>query len=286
LRNAMRTSRAGCIDAIVHASMCSYNRAMDVARYLERIHYTDPVKPDVETLYRLQLVHMKAVPFENLDIGLKRPIKIDKESIWEKLIIQKRGGFCYELNGLFAWLLQRIGFVVTYLNARDYHETDDSFGIDFDHLALLVGIPDKSTRWLVDVGWGDTFTQPLDIDNTDWQEQGLRAYKIEPFRGGYQLWQRGYNGKIESQYYFDPSAHQFPAEYETTCRYHQTSPQSIFTRNRIVSRLTDNGRISLDNNRVILTVNGQRSERPLQDEAEFHALLLEHFDITLPKENS
>jgi len=224
---------------------------------------------------------MQSVPFENLDIGLKRMIQINERDIWNKLVVNKRGGFCYELNGLFAWLLKQIGFEVTYLNARDYHEADDTFGIDFDHLVLMVRIPNESTRWLVDVGWGDTFTQPLDIHNPEWQEQGLRAYRLEPFRDGYQLWQRGYGEKIERQYYFDLIPHQFPAEYEAACRYHQTSPQSVFTRNRIISRLTEDGRISLDNDRLIIAAHGQRQEAPLQNEEEFHELLKRHFDIVL-----
>lgn len=254
---------------------------MNVAQYLERIHYRGLLQTDQETLRGLQLAHMMAVPFENLDIGLKRPIKIDEESIWEKLITQRRGGFCYELNGLFAWLLKHIGYDVTYLNARDYHPEDDSFGIDFDHLTLLVQMPDQVGRWLVDVGWGDTFTSPLNIDDPDWQEQGLRAYRLEPFRDGYQLWQRSYNGNVERQYYFDLTPHQFPQEYEATCEYHQISPESIFTKKRIISRLTENGRVSLDNDRLIVTVNGQRTEKPLESEEEYRALLREHFEVVL-----
>lgn len=254
---------------------------MNIESYLTRVGYADIVKPDVQTLHRLQEAHLLAVPFENLDIGLKRPIQLDPESLWDKIVVQRRGGFCYEVNGLFAWLLKEVGFNVTYLNARDYHEDDDTFGIDFDHLTLLVRVPNDSTRWLVDVGWGDTFTQPLDIDNTEWHEQRLRAYRLEPFRDGYQLWQRGYTGKIERQYYFDLTPHQFPAEYEAACLYHQTSPQSIFTRNRIISRLTENGRISLDGGHLIITTNGQREERAFDNEDEFHNLLYEHFGFHL-----
>jgi len=259
-----------------------YNRfAMNISTYLERIGYTHPVRPDFETLCRVQLAHLQTVPFENLDIGLKRTIRIDEESIWDKIVNQQRGGFCYELNGLLAWLLKEIGFTITYLNARDYHIEDDTFGIDFDHLVLMARVPGESTRWLVDAGWGDTFTQPLDIDKADWQEQGRRAYRLEEFRGGYQLWQKEDGDKIERQYYFDLTPHQFPAEYEVACQYHQTSPQSIFTRNRIISRLTENGRITLDNDRLIVTTNGQRTERAVISNEEFQALLKEHFGVEL-----
>jgi N-hydroxyarylamine O-acetyltransferase len=253
---------------------------MDIVAYLQRIQFTESVRPDVATLNGLHAAHMRSVPFENLDIGLKRPIRLDEKSLWDKIVVGNRGGFCYELNGLFAWLLKQIGYSVVYLNARDYHEADDTFGIDFDHLTLLVRVPGESTRWLVDVGWGDTFTTPLDIDTTDWQADGLRAYRLEPFRDGYQLWQRGYTGKIERQYYFDLTPHQFPTEYEAACQYHQASPQSIFTRNRIISRLTENGRVSLDNDWLIVTTNGERQKFPVT-EGEFSVLLKQHFDVTL-----
>lgn len=254
---------------------------MDTTAYLTRIQYFKPVKPDVQTLHGLQHAHMLTVPFENLDIGLKRVILLDEEALWNKIILNRRGGFCYELNGLFAWLLKEIGFDVTYLNARDYHEGDDTFGIDFDHLALLVQAPNESTRWLVDVGWGDTFTQPLQLDHAQWQEQGLRAYRLEPFQTGYQLWQREFDGKMERHYYFDLTPHQFPAEYEATCQYHQTSPESIFTRKRVISRLTEEGRVTLDNQRLLITTSGKRTERLFASEEQFHALLKEHFGFSL-----
>ncbi len=254
---------------------------MNINEYLTRIAYTQPVGINYQTLSGLQLAHMRTVPFENLDIGLRRKIELSEQALWQKIILQKRGGFCYELNGLFAWLLKEIGFEVRYLNARDYHEENDTFRIDFDHLVLMVLAPNESTRWLVDVGWGDTFTQPLDIDQEGWQEQGPRAYRLEPFKGGYQLWQRGFDGKLERQYYFDLTAHSFPSEYEATCHYHQTSPESIFTQKRIISRLIPDGRISLDNGNVTVTNNGERAKRPLANEGEFNALLKEQFGVTL-----
>ena len=257
---------------------------MNTSAYLERIHYTQPVEPDVESLQGLQLAHLRSVPFENLDIALKRPIRLDERSLWDKIITHHRGGFCYELNGLFARLLKQIGFEVTHLNARDYHAEDNTFGIDFDHLTLMVRVPGNSTRWLVDVGWGDTFACPLNIDSPDWQAQGVRAYQLEPFKGGYQLWQKDGGGKLERQYYFDLTAHQFPAEYEAACLYHQTSSESPFTRGNIISKATPEGRISLESSRLIITQTGQRTERLLDTEDQYDVLLKEHFEITLHKE--
>src|SRR5687768_1153820 len=166
---------------------------MDTTSYLMRIAYSEPIKPDVQTLRGLQLAHMLHVPFENLDIGLGRPIRLSEEALWDKIVIQKRGGFCYELNGLFAWLLKEIGFDVTYLNARVYNQKGE-LGIDYDHLALLVGIPGQSTRWLTDVGFGDSFNEPLIFEERGEQVQGLRAYRLEQTSNGYIIWQKNYDG--------------------------------------------------------------------------------------------
>jgi N-hydroxyarylamine O-acetyltransferase len=254
---------------------------MNVAQYLERIQYRGLLQTDHETLRGLQLAHMMAVPFENLDIGLKRPIKIDEESIWEKLITQRRGGFCYELNGLFAWLLRHIGFDVIYLNARVV-EKDGSLGIDFDHLALLVQIPGQPERWIADVGFGDSFTGPLNLDEHGEQVQGLRAYKLQQSDDGFIVWQKNYDGSWERHYFFDLQSHQFPEEYEAACLYHQTSLESSFTRGSIISRATPTGRVSLEDGRLIVTENGKRSERLINSQDEYRTLLKEYFDMILP----
>ncbi len=253
---------------------------MNIHDYLNRIGYTQGLKVNRETLHGLQRTHMLTVPFENLDIGLKRPIQLDEQSLGEKIVIRRRGGFCYELNGLFAWLLKEIGFEVIYLNARHYFEEDDRFGIDFDHLAMLVRIPAETERWLVDVGYGDSSISPINLDASSEHVEGINSYQIEPFKDGFQLWRRNFDGSRTRLYYFDLAAHSFPSEYEAACRYHQTSPRSTFTQKRIISRLTENGRISLDDNKLIVSKNGSREEIPAtEDERLF--LLKEHFGVVL-----
>lgn len=256
---------------------------MDITAYLKRIRYAGPIRPDVQTLYGLQHAHMMTVPFENLDIPLKRPIRLEKSAVWDKIIFRKRGGFCYELNGLFARLLHEIGFGVTHLNARVFNH-EGKIGIDFDHLALLVQVPGQSGRWLADVGFGDSFNEPLRFEEQGEQAQGLRAYRIEQTSDGYVTWQRNYDGSWERQYFFDLQPHRFPEEYESACLYHQTSPQSSFTRSSIISRATPDGRVSLEQGRLILTEYGQRTERPIESREEYDALLKQHFDLTLDKE--
>ena len=253
---------------------------MDIAAYLKRIQYAEPIRPDVQTLVGLQRAHMLTVPFENLDIPLKRPIHLMEAALWDKIIVRKRGGFCYELNGLFARLLQEIRFDVTYLTARVYNR-EGILGINFAHLALLVRVPGQSGRWLADVGFGDSFNEPLFFEQSEEQTQGLRAYRLEHIPEGYVTWQRNYDGSWERQYFFDLQPHRFPEEYESACLYHQTSPRSSFTRGSIISRATPDGRVSLEDGRLILTENGQRTERPIGSREEYDALLKQYYDITL-----
>jgi len=257
-----------------------YNLLMDIPLYLARIRYSQPIKPDAQTLQGLQLAHMLHVPFENLDIGLKRPIQLTEAALWNKIVVQKRGGFCYELNGLFAALLREIGFDVTYLNARVFNR-EGKLGIDFDHLALLVRAPNQPERWLADVGFGDSFTAPLNFEEQGRQKQGLRAYRLEQTEDGYVIWQKNYDGVWERQYFFDLKPCSFPIDYEAACLYHQTSPKSSFTRGSIISRATPDGRVSLEDGRLILTKNGQRTEDLIESKDEHQKLLKQHFGITL-----
>jgi len=253
---------------------------MDIPSYLDRIDYRKPPALDFETLRGLQRAHLLTVPFENLDIGLKRPIRLDEESLWDKNVIRRPGGFCYELNGLFAWLLRQIGFGVSYLEARDIHD-DGTLGPEFDHLALLVTIPGQPTRWLADVGWGETFTVPLDLDARAEQTQGQFAYTLEAVGDRFQLRQRGPDGNWKRQYSFTLEPHRFPDDYQATCLYHQTSPDSPFTQKQIISRLTPDGRVSLDARHLSITRNGVRDKRPIRSDLEHRALLKKHFGIEI-----
>ncbi|HEY2737608.1 MAG TPA: arylamine N-acetyltransferase, partial [Thermoanaerobaculia bacterium] len=144
---------------------------MDVAAYLQRIRYRGLTAPDAETLQQLHEAHLLAVPFENLSIHRGEPIELAEEALFEKVVVRRRGGFCYELNGLFAALLRSLGFEVTMLSAGVLRANGD-FSPEFDHMALLVN---HEERWLVDVGFGDLFRQPLRLDERGPQVQGGSA---------------------------------------------------------------------------------------------------------------
>lgn len=254
---------------------------MDIQTCLGRIGYDKPVKSNIETLHGVHLAHMLTIPFENLDIHLGHPIQLNEQALWDKMIVRKRGGFCYELNGLFAWLLKGIGFDVIYLNGRVYNDEGTSYGREFDHLTLMVKIPGEPSTRLADVGFGDSFVKPLKLEFDIEQAQGLRAFHLEEVDDGINLWRRDFDGVWRRQYLFDLKPRNFPSDYEESCHYHQTSPKSSFTRARVISRATLEGRVTLDDQNLTITTNGQRKKRRVRNDAEYQELLKTCFGIVL-----
>jgi N-hydroxyarylamine O-acetyltransferase len=251
---------------------------LKVEEYLSRINYRGPTEATAETLRRLQVAHLRAVPFENLSIHAGEPIVLDDGALFEKIVRRRRGGFCYEVNGLFAALLGELGFDVRMLSAG-VARPGGGFGPDFDHMTLLVTLAE---RWLADVGFGDSFLEPLRLDERGAQgEPGGRAYRLAPDGEHFVLARREPAGVWEPQYRFTLRPHEYP-DYAEMCRYHQTSPASHFTRGRICSRATPEGRITLSEMRLIETdAGGARRERTLRDEAEYAAALREHFGVVI-----
>ncbi|HWN11432.1 MAG TPA: arylamine N-acetyltransferase [Pyrinomonadaceae bacterium] len=250
---------------------------MDINTYLNRINYHGSREPIAETLRELQVAHLRAVPFENLSIHSAEPIVLDDESLFEKVVGRRRGGFCYELNGLFAALLRALGFKVEMLSAG-VANSEGVVGPDFDHMALMVVL---EQRWLADVGFGDSFREPLLLDERGIQTQGDRNYKIVAEGEYLTLMQREKVGDWIPQYRFTLQPHVY-ADYAEMCNYHQTSPDSHFTKAPLCSLATIDGRITLSGGRLITTTgSGEKHEVTVSGEAEFAKLLREHFGIEM-----
>jgi N-hydroxyarylamine O-acetyltransferase len=130
---------------------------MDIDAYLKRLNYRASLAPTAATLRDLQVAHLQTVPFENLSIHAGEPIVLNDDALFMKIVTKKRGGFCYELNGLFAALLRSLGFDVAMLSAG-VARPQGGFSPEFDHMALMVTPNDSPVkRWLVDVGFGESF---------------------------------------------------------------------------------------------------------------------------------
>ena len=250
---------------------------MDVDAYLERIGYRGPLDPSAETLRRLHVAHLLAVPFENLSIHRGEPVVLDDGALFDKIVRRRRGGFCYELNGLFAALLRALGFEVRMLSAGVMNRAGE-FGPDFDHMALLVEL---SERWLADVGFGDSFVEPLLLDERGEQPQGVGSFRVAEDGERLTLLRSDGGGEWVAQYRFGLEPHAY-ADYAGMCHFHQTSPESHFTRGRICSLLTTGGRVTLSGMRLIETAGDERRERELASEEEYVAALGERFGVVLP----
>jgi N-hydroxyarylamine O-acetyltransferase len=249
---------------------------MNVPAYLARISYNGSLEPTAETLCLLHLAHLYTVPFENLDIHLGRKITCDESRFFHKIVGLRRGGFCYELNGAFASLLRELGFRVTLLSARVARE-DGTASPEFDHLALRV---DLDEPWLADVGFGDSFLEPLRLTPEIEQEQKRARFRIAAV-GDVMIVQRQLpQDNWKSQYRFTLRPHRLE-DFEPRCQFQQTSPDSHFTRQRLCTLPTADGRITLSDLRLIRTTAQGREERELQNEEEWRLALLEHFGVRL-----
>jgi N-hydroxyarylamine O-acetyltransferase len=249
---------------------------MDVAAYLERIGYQGPREPTLDTLRALHRCHMQAVPFENLDIHLGRAIVLDEAAFFDKIVRQRRGGFCYELNGLFAALLRQLGYDLDLLSGRVSNEIG-RFGPEFDHLVLLVRLDGQP--WIADVGFGDSFLEPIALDGKE-QTSGGMLYFVDRWPEGL-IMLREEDGVWSAKYVFTLQPHRLE-EFAGMCVYHQSSPHSTFPRARMCSRATPQGRITLSEMRLIQTVNGERTERLLESDEQYRQALVEYFGIDLP----
>lgn len=255
---------------------------LDLGSYLARIGYTGSTGPSAATLCALHRAHMLAVPFENLDIHLGRKIICGEDRFLRKIVNEHRGGFCYELNGAFAALLRALGFHVTLHSAR-VTRPDGSEGPEFDHLCLCVrGSADpRGESWLADVGFGDSFVEPLRMQAGIEQGQFGHVYRLAANDESRLRMETIADGKWTVKYSFSLQPREL-SDFSGMCHYHQTSPDSHFTQQRICSLATAYGRITLSDLKLIETRDGKRKERVLGGEEEWRSVLRERFQITLP----
>jgi N-hydroxyarylamine O-acetyltransferase len=249
--------------------------SMDLESYLRRIEYDGPREPTSITLRNLHRQHLFNVPFENLDIPLGTPIALDISQLFQKIVVRRRGGFCYELNGLFGELLKAMGFRVDMLSARVRRE-DGGFGPEFDHMLLKVELEEP---WLVDVGFGDSFVDPIVFHAGGADQVNGHRYVVLPRGQEWELLREDDNGQVPL-YVFSDVPHPL-SDYEEMCVFHQTSPESHFTKSWICSRATADGRITLANMRLIVTRDGSREEIMLSTEGDVRRCLREAFAVEL-----
>lgn len=250
---------------------------MNQAKYLDRIGYKGELSISVEALKKLQQKHLFAIPFENLDIHYGNKIELDTEKLYNKIVTHNRGGFCYELNGLFCELLRSIGFKAQLVSAR-VHEQEGSYSPEFDHLAIIVRVDE--TDYLVDVGFGEFIFGPLKMEAGIEQHDLRETYRIDSYNHTYQRVTKKESGEWVPEYIFDPQQREL-VEFEPRCNFHQTDSNSHFQQKKVCSLPIEGGRKTISSDKVKIKRYGQTKERKLENEKEFLAALREHFQIEL-----
>lgn len=245
--------------------------------YLDRIEIHNQLEPHYAFLAELQQSHLLHVPFENLDVINQRKIVLEPEMLFEKIVRNQRGGFCYELNGLFSQLLRTLGYQVKLLSAQVFDGEHDEFGPEFDHMTLLV---EAGGPYLVDVGFGDSFRTPMPMPR-GWVEDISGSYRIYHNPGNheqvYELHRHNGHG-WQPQYRFSTIPRQM-ADFESMCDYHQTSPESSFTQRTVVTRATLYGRVTLTENNLTVTEGNEKRMQPVSSAENFNQYLQEYFGI-------
>lgn len=248
-----------------------------IEKYLIRIGYNDSLEPSLNTLMHLQKAHLMHVPFENLDIHFGNRIILEVPKLYAKIVDRHRGGFCYELNGLFFALLQALGFEGKMISAR-VRTDKGGFSREFDHMALIVVA--EGVEYLVDVGFGRFVFGPLKLELGLVQEDRGGEFKIEKHDEQYWRVSKKQEESWIPEYIFTliPRA---LSDYNDMCHYHQTSPESHFTKKAVCSLPTEKGRITVAEDKVIIKKKEDTEEVKIEDRTQFLAHLWEYFQIKI-----
>ena len=250
---------------------------MEKGKYLDRIKYSGGLEPSLDLLKKLQKNHLLNIPFENLDIHFKVPIKLNIDRIYEKIVQNNRGGFCYELNGLFYELLRSIGFKAKRISARVYNK-DNKYSPEFDHFTIIVKI--DNIDYLTDVGFGEFIFEPLELQLGKIQNVERGSYSFDEYENGYLRLNKIEDGAHTPEFIFK-NIERSLVEYKEMCEYHQSNPNSHFMKKKLISLPTINGRITISGKTLTITENKKVREKKLKNETEFEKELWDKFKITI-----
>jgi N-hydroxyarylamine O-acetyltransferase len=252
---------------------------LDLDRYFRRINYTGASTATLDVLRELHRLQPQAIPFENLNPLTRKPIKLDLASLTEKLIDQTRGGYCFELNTLFAAALIQLGFKVTPLIGRVLWGHAPDTITPRTHMTLRIDLNDEA--WLADVGFGSvTLAAPLRLTPGVAQSTSHGTFRLADAAHG------ALNLEVQTRdtwapvYRFDLQPVEW-IDYETSNWYTSTSPDSIFASNLLVCRVLPEGRLSLMNRQLTERApdGTARHERQLDTAAQFATCLQDDFGL-------
>ena len=252
---------------------------MNLQHYLRRINFGDTWQPNLETLARLLRTHVCAVPFENLDVQLGRPLTIDVEHAYDKIVNRHRGGWCYEQNGLFGWALSQIGFDVTRIAASVMRQ-ERGAAADSSHLCLLVRVPETPGHYLVDVGFGGSMIHPLSLAEGEHDQPPFQLGLRSLDNGDWRFWEDIGSGEFSFDF-TEVSADE--SAMSDKCNFLQSDPASSFVLNLVAQlRLPEQHKTLRGKVLTISTRDGAQS-RILDSADELVATLADHFGLDVPE---
>ncbi|KAM6977478.1 arylamine N-acetyltransferase 2-like [Aplochiton taeniatus] len=248
---------------------------MDSDKYLRRIAYEFGASTPIDALRRAHRSHLLTVPFENLTVHSGGHVRLELPILYDKIVNQRRGGFCYENNGLFSWLLSKMGFEITILAGQVRNTITGRYGPPFDHFITMVTLDGE--RWLCDVAFGgDGFEFPMSLETKDPQIQGHRAYRIRKDGEMHFLEWQGKEDIDEAKW---TELYKFTLEprrredFTSMCQYHQSSPSSLFFCKSLCTILKPSGRVTYVGRKLTITTHPSKdgggllkTTRELKDE--------------------
>jgi N-hydroxyarylamine O-acetyltransferase len=254
--------------------------AFKLADYCERIHYTGDLQPDFATLKGLMQQHLQHIPFENLNVLAGKVISLEPSDIIDKLIYQQRGGYCYEMNGLFTMALSALGIDYAWVAARPRiypHQSPRT------HAALIVNIED--TGWLVDLGFGSHgIREPMRLDQVNQPiTQGYEQFMLSPEASGDMLVQALVKGAWAKQFSFNRCPTDW-VDFGPANWYNSTSPKTTFTQRLVIVLFTATGRKSLFGDVLKIANAGQVTEMTIAPD-QIDTVLAEEFNLIRPASN-
>ncbi len=238
--------------------------------YLRRINYGGPLSATRQTLHNLHRAHLLAIPFENLEVQFRRRPSLDINRIYEKIVVAKHGGWCFEMNTLFAWALREIGFTVEYVGASVERVKHPS-SAPLNHMALIVRLDQP---FLADVGFGNGPLTPMPLHSGSYNDT---RFEFHLTRDG--EWWRFHNHRYDGLTYDFLETPVQLEDFRSQNEWLATSPDSVFVQNLVCMRLTDDGIIKLTNGLLEhFTTSAIKEEAAVSADA-LQRILRERFDL-------
>lgn len=245
---------------------------MQVGAYLDRIGYRGPVAPTLECLTGIHRCQALNVPYENLDVQLGVPVGQDIEPIFDKIVNRRRGGWCYEMNGLLGWALREIGFDVMRVTGA-VHRRDRGDSTLGNHLVLLVRL---EKTYVADLGLGDGIREPIPLQ-AGVHRQGELGFRLEQLEDGYWRWHNHSFGNPATADFRDAPADEDLLNAKV--QFLQTSPESVFVQNLAFELMRPESVVTLVGRVLSEKTAGGESKTVLNSPGEIEAALAQHFGI-------